>query len=144
MRKQRSPFMAPLCGFVAFESIRFLRMNNPEDVFHHLKNILVPYSNGMVVVVDEPDNFYLDTHHIMKNKKPMYFGSTKINKNYVSFHLMPVYVFPELLEAISPKLRERMQGKSCFNFKSIDASLLQELKELTKAGYAKYQKADYL
>ena len=85
-------------------------MNNPDEVFHPLKDILTPYSNSMVVVTDKPDNFYLNTHHVMKNKKPMYFGSVKINKNYVSFHLMPVYVFPELLESISPKLQVRMQG----------------------------------
>jgi len=119
-------------------------MDNPEEIFHHLKEILLPYSKGMVVVTDKPDNFYLDTHHVMKNKKLMYFGSVKINKNYVSFHLMPVYVFPELLEGISPELQKRMQGKSCFNFKATDDKLFQELKELTQAGYGKYQKADYL
>lgn len=119
-------------------------MDNSEEIFHYLKEILVPYSNGMVVVTDEPDNYYLNTHHIMKNKKPMYFASAKINKNYVSFHLMPVYVFPELLESISPELQNRMQGKSCFNFNATDAKLFQELNELTQAGYRKYQKADYL
>lgn len=119
-------------------------MDNPEAIFHGLKEILVPYSSGMVVVTDKPDNFYLNTHHVMKNKKPMYFGSVKINKSYVSFHLMPVYVFPELLENISPELKKRMQGKSCFNFKSTNAKLFQELKELTQAGYGKYQKAEYL
>jgi len=119
-------------------------MDDSEDIFQHLKGILLPYSSGMVVVTDKPDNFYLNSHHVMKNKKPMYFGSVKINKSYVSFHLMPVYVFPELLEDISPELQKRMQGKSCFNFKETDAKLFQELKELTHAGYGKYQKADYL
>lgn len=119
-------------------------MNNAEDIFYHLKEILLPYSSGMVVVTDAPDNFYLNTHHIMKNKKPMYFGSTKINKNFVSFHLMPVYVFPALLETISPDLQKRMQGKSCFNFKAADATLFRELKALTQAGYDKFQNAGYL
>ncbi|MDY6977593.1 MAG: hypothetical protein SVW51_15545 [Pseudomonadota bacterium] len=119
-------------------------MQNPEEIFHHLKEILVPYSTDMVVAIDKSDNFYLDTKHVMKNKKPMNFGSVKINKNYVSFHIMPVYVFPELLEAISPDLKKRMQGKSCFNFKVTDAKLFQELKELTLAGYGKYKQADYL
>lgn len=119
-------------------------MDNPEEIFRNLKEILVPYSSGMLVVTDKPDNFYLNTHHVMKNKKPMYFGSVKINKNYISFHLMPVYVFPELLESISPNLQKRMQGKSCFNFKATDAKLFQELKDLTQAGYGNYQKAGYL
>ncbi len=119
-------------------------VDNSEEIFHYLKAILAPYSSGMVVVIDKQDNFYLNTHHVMKNKKPMYFGSVKINKNYVSFHLMPVYVFPKLLESISPELMKRMQGKSCFNFKATDVKLFDELKQLTKVGYEKYQKADYL
>ncbi len=119
-------------------------MDNPEEIFAHLKEILVPYSQRMVVAIDKPDNFYLNTYHTMKNKKPMYFGSTKINKNYVSFHLMPVYVFPDLLEIISPTLNKRRQGKSCFNFKATDTKLFQELKELTEAGYKKYKGANYL
>jgi hypothetical protein len=58
-------------------------------------------------------------------------------KNYVSFHLFPVYVFPDLLDGISETLRARMQGKSCFNFRAPDAVLFQELAALTKAGLAR-------
>jgi hypothetical protein len=39
----------------------------------------------------------------------------QIKKNYVIYHLMPVYLNPGLLEGMSPGLRKRMQGKSCFN-----------------------------
>lgn len=119
-------------------------MDCPEAIFCHLKAILDQYSNDMIVEIDEPENFFLNTRYVMKNNKPMYFGSTKINKNYVSFHLMPVYVFPELLEGISPELKKRMQGKSCFNFKASDDKLFKELKHLTEAGYDKFKKAEYL
>ena len=47
---------------------------------------------------------------------------------------MPVYVNPKLLNNISPELKRRMQGKSCFNFKKIDESLFEELAVLTKRG----------
>ncbi len=56
----------------------------------------------------------------------MFFGAAVIKKNYVSFHLMPVYVHPDLLEGISDGLRKRMQGKSCFNFKALDEDTLAE------------------
>jgi hypothetical protein len=115
-----------------------------KETFKRLKQILVPYSEELVIVTDEDDNFYLNTHFTMKNKKPMYFGSVKVNKHYVSFHLMPVYVFPELLDEVSPALKRRMQGKSCYNFKAIDDALHKELTELTRAGYLKYENAGYL
>ena len=113
-------------------------------VFEHLKNILEPYSRELVLVYDDIDNFYINTKFIMKNRKPMYFGSVKINKSYVSFHLMPVYVFPELLKNTSLNLKNRMQGKSCFNFRTVDESIFKELKELTSSGYVKYKNAGYL
>ena len=44
---------------------------------------------------------------------------------------MPVYEDTSLLDDISPVLRKRMQGKSCFNFKTVDKPLFKELGELT-------------
>lgn len=54
-----------------------------------------------------------------------------MTKNYVSFYLMPVYAQSALQDAISPALRKRMQGKSCFNFVAVDEPLFQELTQLT-------------
>jgi len=48
---------------------------------------------------------------------------------------MPVYGDPRLLVDMSPELRRRMQGKSCFNFTRVDEGLLTELTDLTRRGY---------
>ncbi len=80
----------------------------------------------------------------MKNKQPLYFGGIQINKRYVSYHLMPVYVNPALLNDISDGLRKRMQGKSCLNFVSIEPDLFDELRELTQAGYDFYEHEGYV
>ncbi|MDM7862305.1 hypothetical protein QTP81_16985 [Alteromonas sp. ASW11-36] len=119
-------------------------MTDPQAIFQELKAILAEYADEMIVLADEDDHFYLNTHHIMKNKKPMYFGSVKINKRYVSFHLMPVYVFPELLTSISARLKKRMQGKSCFNFTVSDEPLFTELTALVKNAYEMYAHEGYL
>jgi hypothetical protein len=47
---------------------------------------------------------------------------------------------PELLADLSPALRKRMQGKGCFNFKTIDATEAKELAALTKKGLARFDK----
>jgi hypothetical protein len=52
---------------------------------------------------------------------------------------MPVYMYPELLTDISPELRKRMQGKSCFNFKKVEPGLFEELKDLTRKGVEKFK-----
>lgn len=113
-------------------------------VFQELKSILEPYAETLDVVHDTDENFYLNTHHIMKNNEPMYFGSTNIKKRYVSFYLMPVYENPALLDDISEGLKKRMQGKSCFNFTKVDETLFEELKQLVARGYASYQEQGYV
>ena len=65
----------------------------------------------------------------------MDFGSILVGKAYVSLHLMPIYMNRVLSDTISPALRKRMQGKSCFNFKSEpELELVEELKRLADAG----------
>jgi len=86
----------------------------------------------------------VDTFYVMKSKKPLWFGGVQIKKNYVSYYLMPVYVNPNLLEGMSDDLKKRMQGKSCFNFKTVDEKLFKELGKLTKNGMQDYRKAGYL
>ncbi len=114
------------------------------DVYQDLKHVLAGFAGELVCVRDDAGDYYLDTAHIMKNRNPLFFGAVKINKSYVSYHLMPVYVFPDLLEEISPALRRRMQGKSCFNFKTVDPRLFSELAMLTEAGFQRYREAGYV
>ena len=56
----------------------------------------------------------------------------EIKKRYVSYHLMPVYMAPQGVLAISDQLRQRMQGKACFNFTRINEGLFAELSDLTR------------
>lgn len=119
-------------------------MSDTSETVAGLRAILTPYASQMIVTADGPNGFSLDTRHILPNKQPLFFGSVKVQKNYVSFYLMPVYVFPEILSGISENLRKRMQGKSCFNFRQVDPDLFNELAALTRAGFERYQAAGYI
>ena len=105
-----------------------------DATFAALREILRPYAKTCVVVQDTPESYYLDTKYTAPNGKPLMFAAVRKGKSYVSFHLFPVYMFPELLRSLSPALKKRMQGKSCFNFKAVDEALLSELRELTARG----------
>jgi hypothetical protein len=121
-------------------------MSKPEHVptFQRLRAILEPYEEALVKVHDRPDSYYLDSPHVQPNKKPLFFGSARIGKQHVSFHLMPVYLWPELLDGVSDGLRRRMQGKSCFNFKTPDEDLLTELGDLARRGFERYRESGYV
>jgi hypothetical protein len=120
------------------------QMTNLADVFSELRTILVPFARKLDCTIDSDDELYVNTNHILENKKPLWFGAVQIKKRYVSYHLMPVYVNPALLEGISPELKKRMQGKSCFNFTSSDESLFEELAALTEASFRDYQTKGYV
>jgi len=114
---------------------------NPKfhEVFERLRTILKPYESQLTLVDNLPERYYLNGHYSQKYKKNLFFGSTIIQKNYVSYYLMPVYMYPDLLETISPALKKRMQGKSCFNFKNVDENLFSELETLTRLGFERFK-----
>ena len=115
-----------------------------ETVFERLLDIMRQFEGQLVVKANNPENYYLDTPSIGKNKKPVFFGAVQVKKNYVGYYLMPVYVFPELLNGMSDKLAKRMQGKSCFNFKVVDAETLEELDRLTHRSFEQFVQAGYV
>jgi hypothetical protein len=98
-----------------------------------LRQILEPYRNRFVVTRDGPAGMSLEVHGL-EGRPNGYFAGIRVGKRYVSYYLMAVYAFPELVEAMSPELRRRMQGKACFNFSRVDETLMAELAEVTARG----------
>jgi hypothetical protein len=94
--------------------------------------MLKEYEPRLVVIADTPEDYSLNAPFSRKFNKEVFFGAVQIKKNYVSFHLMLVYMHPELLVDLSNGLKKRMQGKSCFNFTVYDEDLLAELARLTR------------
>lgn len=113
------------------------------ETFAALRAILEPAASELVVTNNGPDCFQLNAPKPWNNK-PLYFGGAVIRKNYVSYYLMGVYMKPELLKNLSPALKKRMQGKSCFNFVSIDEEHLRELEQLTRKCLDFYRSEGYL
>jgi hypothetical protein len=119
-------------------------MPDLEAVFKELKSVMATYAKTLDAKKDDAAELYVDTKHIQKNKKPLFFGAVQVKKSFVSFHLMPVYLKPELLDGISPELKARMQGKSCFNFAEVDKPLFNQLASLTKASFASYKEQGFV
>ncbi len=117
--------------------------NEFNAVFKKLKTIIKPYAKTLTVKTDKADLYYLNAGYSPKWKKELFFASAQIKKNYVSFYLMPIYMYPDLLNDISPELKKHMQGKSCFNFKKVEPGLLNELQRLTEKGFARLMKEEY-
>jgi hypothetical protein len=105
-----------------------------DAVDRRLRAILEPLRQRLTVTKDGPDGLVLEVPGL-EGKPWGYFAGVRRGKRYVSYYLMSVYASPELLATMSPALRRRMQGKSCFNFTSVDEPLLDELARLTEASH---------
>ena len=112
--------------------------------FAGLKKVMAAFTPQLHVTVDEPKKYYLVTKSKSWRGGPMYFGAVILGKAYVSYHLMPLYMCPDLAKTLSPELKRRKQGKACFNFRSVDDALFAELGELTSAGLEKYRVKNWL
>jgi len=115
-----------------------------DRIFNALANIMKKHAGELDITSDSPGKLYINTGKLDSKNKAIFFGMVKQAKTKVAYHLMPVYCNPKLLQDISPELKKKMQGKSCFNFKEGDEPLFAELDALTQAGLADYRLADKL
>ena len=115
-----------------------------QSVFDALRQLLSVYEDRLASKSPNPGYYYLESTTPSNKKRPMAFAAVRTGKNYVSYHLVPVYAAPELGKNMSPELKKRMQGKGCFNFTTVDERLFRELESLTEAGYKNFKKRNWL
>lgn len=120
-----------------------VQQNDFPSTFDALKEIMARYQADLIIDKDEQGDYSLTATPSESYPKGLWFGAVQIKKNYVSYHLMPVYVFSDLVDGMSSGLKKRMQGKSCFNFKTVDPPLLEELAALKLAGFERYKTESY-
>jgi hypothetical protein len=103
-------------------------------VFTALRQLLESSHGNLAIQTDKPGNYHTEIPTIFHRGKPLYFAGIRTGKNYVSFHLLPLYYNSELKKTISPVLMKRMQGKACFNFATVDEVCFAELGRLIASG----------
>ena len=101
-----------------------------QAVHDRLRSMILEHKGDLALTKDEPGGVTVEVPGL-EGKPWGYVAGTRVGKSYVSYYLMPVYSTPGLMESMSPELRKRMQGKSCFNFRKVDEPLLAELDSLT-------------
>lgn len=113
-------------------------MPTPQSLAHTfatLREMLAAQSGDLVITVDRPGDFQVGSPDQQDRiGRPLYVAGVRTRKHYVTYHLMPIYAIPRLAEKLSPGLQKRMQGKSCFNFTTIEADQVRELSKLTRTG----------
>lgn len=117
-----------------------------EAAFTALRGVFDEYTKHFAVKVNTATDYTLVTKvpspFPQHKGHPLEFGAVRVGKAYVSFHLMPLHMAKP---TISPLLKQRMQGKTCFNFQDAPApELISELQGLTEAGFKEWSKQKWL
>ena len=119
-------------------------------LFARLRSILQRHAGEFTLADDTATCYCLEanpgpatlaarTSKLKQTKIPV--AWVQIGRSYVSYHLMGLGSNKKLLDGTSEKLRARMQGKTCFNFRTEDEKLFEELEKLTADGIAASREA---
>ena len=116
--------------------------------FKKLKKILEKYEGSLKLKFDRKEKYELwinkEVNIAGKTKKELFFAGLTLQKNYVSFYFMPIYVEPELKEKLEPELLKLLKGKSCFHIKSIDQELENKIFDALQKGYKLYEENEWI
>ena len=134
----------------------FISMPPPsefENVFNRLKAILQKHCGTYTIKPDTNISYGLQGKPGPatlkawggKMKKPvMPVAWIEIGKSYVSYHILALYMNTSLQNSMSKELKTRMQGKTCFNFKTVNEELFKELDQLTVRSIDSFKKMGFV
>ena len=99
-----------------------------------LRAILAPYESKL-----ETASIYgIPTLRKPGAKAHDWFAFVKAEPKHVSFYLLPMLTYPELMADVSPALAKRRTGKSMLRFSAVDKPLFAELEGVVARAYERY------
>lgn len=114
-----------------------------DSIFSEIRGLLIKYSPPLISKSDTPNHFDLwsvkDLVIEGRPRKEVYFGAVKMNKGYVGFYFMPVYVESEQNNYFKPELLKCLKGLSCFHIKSLTPELKEQIQDALKLGFQMYK-----
>ena len=75
---------------------------------------------------------------------PHQFAAVILQKGYVGFYLMGVYMNPVLQKKLSAALLKSLKGKSCFHLKSLDEQLEKDIAAALDASMEAYKQRGWV
>ena len=124
-----------------------MEITDKQEIFNQLKSALAVYADRMQPQ-SANDRYELYTGKpvdiLGRHFPTVYFAAVKINKGFVGFYYMPIYMNPALVADLPDRLKPLLKGKTCFHIKKLDEPLLQDITELLTRGFAAYQAKSWI
>jgi len=103
-------------------------MEDLNNIFNALKTELTVFSPPFVIRNETARRFELWSGKDLviegRRRKEVYFAGLIIQKGYVGFYFMPVYIEAEMKQVFPPELLRLLKGKSCFHVKNLNGNTL--------------------
>lgn len=119
-------------------------MDDLQQIFNQIRDLISRYSPPLVAKKDQADYYDLwsvkDVVIAGRKKKEVFFAGVIIQKGYVGFYFMPVYVDEEMKKVFSPELLALLKGKSCFHLRRNDATVMDQIEKALQIGFDIYRK----
>ncbi len=120
------------------------------DIFEAIKKLMLPYDKkrGLVMHMGTSGQANLVSHKPVviagRPRKELWFVSALVQKGYVGFYYMPIYMNDPMKKLFSPEFIKCLKGKACFHIKKNDPAIMAEIKKAIQIGYAAYEKRGWL
>jgi hypothetical protein len=113
------------------------------EIFEAIKALMKPYEKGTLKAFGEKNGMY----HLVsfkpveiagRKRKEIYFVSIMVQKGFVGFYYMPVYMNPHPEKLVQPELLKCLKGKACFHIKKNDPVIIKQIEQALETGYKFY------
>jgi hypothetical protein len=71
-------------------------------------------------------------------------ASIILQKGYVGFYFLPIYLEPELAEKLSPELRKLLKGRTCFYIRQFMPELRKDVQAALEIGKKNFAKRGWI
>ena len=117
-------------------------------IFDHLKKIIMPFAKGTIKIKESNGGISLvsDMPVVIDGRKKdeVHFAAVLIQKGYVGFYFMPVYLNDDAGNIIAPELMKTLKGKTCFHIKKDDKVLYKHITEALQKGHAAFKASGWI
>jgi hypothetical protein len=118
-------------------------------IFDEIKKLMVPYAKGSLVLRGGKDGqiaLVTSKPVVIEGRKrdELWFVSALVQKGYVGFYYMPVYMNEPVRRRLKPELLKTLKGKACFHIKKADPLLMEQIGDALRIGYDAYKKMGWI
>jgi hypothetical protein len=115
-------------------------------IFNAIKKMLEPYHKKGALILHGGTGGQLNvvSHKAVeiagRKRNEVWFISALVQKGYVGFYYMPIYMNDPMKKLFSPAFIKCLKGKACFHIKKNDPEIMQEIEKAIKIGFEAYDK----